>query len=166
MKFIKVEESDKNSVEELADLAAEIIKEHFDPIIGEEQNDYMISKFQTSEAIVEQINDGLSYYFVQNDKNENIGFLAFSPQEDKMYISKFYLKEDKRGKGFSRKMLNFVIAEAEKLGLKYISLNVNKNNNAIKAYESLGFEKVGERKKDIGNGFYMDDYVYRFKIQA
>ena len=165
MKFKKVEASDINSVEELANLAAEIIKEHFDPIIGEEQNDYMISKFQTPEAIIEQINDGLSYYFVKNDEGENIGFLAFSPKEDKMYISKFYLKKEERGKGLSRKMMNYVIAEAKKLGLKYISLNVNKNNEAIKAYQSLGFEKIGERKKDIGNDFYMDDYVYRYKIK-
>jgi len=164
MHFKKVEVSDIESVKELADLAAGIIKEHFDPIIGEKQNDYMIAKFQTAEAITEQINDGLSYYFVQSDEAENIGFLAFKPQEDKMYLSKFYLIKEERGKGFSRKMLNYVIAEAEKLGLEYIYLNVNKNNNAIKAYESLGFEKFGERKKDIGNGFYMDDYVYRYEV--
>jgi len=91
--------------------------------------------------------------------------MAFYPKEESMYLSKFYLKEEARGKGLSKKMLKFVIEAARKEGLTSIRLNVNKNNSAVKAYQKLGFKKVGEWKKDIGKGFYMDDFVFEYIIE-
>ncbi len=40
-------------------------------------------------------------------KESNIGFLAYYPREGALYLSKFYLYKDMRGKGFSRIMLDF-----------------------------------------------------------
>ncbi|MFW6229884.1 MAG: GNAT family N-acetyltransferase [Halanaerobium sp.] len=165
MQFKKVKKDDFSSVQRLSKLAAGIVKKHFDPIIGPEQNDYMIEKFLSVESITEQLKEGYQYYFVQNKQQKDIGFLAFYPKEESMYLSKFYLKKEARGKGLSRKMLDFVIEAARKEGLTSIRLNVNKNNSAVKAYQKLGFKKVGERKKDIGNGFYMDDYVFEYIIE-
>jgi len=164
MQFKKVEPDDFSSVQRLSKLAAGIVKKHFDPIIGPEQNDYMIEKFLSVESIIEQLEDGYQYYFVRDEQGEDIGFLAFYPKEESMYLSKFYLKKEARGKGLSRKMLNFVIEAARKEELRAIRLHVNKNNIAVRAYKSLGFEKVGERKKDIGKGFYMDDFVFEYRI--
>lgn len=164
MQFKRVKKENLNSVKKLSKFAAGIVKKHFDPIIGPEQNDYMIDMFLSPESITEQLAEGYQYYFVQDDQGEDLGFLAFYPKEREMYLSKFYLKEEARGKGLSRKMLDFVIEESKKENLNYIRLNVNKNNSAVKAYEKLGFEKVDERKKDIGSGFYMDDYVFQYKI--
>ena len=78
-----------------------------------------------------------------------------------MYLSKFYLYKSERGKGYSHDMMTFVITNAKELKLNGIELNVNKHNSACRAYESLGFKIVRSEKNDIGNGFYMDDYVYR-----
>ncbi|SIR60385.1 GNAT family N-acetyltransferase [Halanaerobium kushneri] len=164
MQFKKVEKDDLSSLQKLSKLAAGIVKKHFDPIIGPEQNDYMIDKFLSVESITEQLKEGYQYYFVQDEQGENIGFLAFYPKEESMYLSKFYLKEEARGKGLSRKMLDFVVEAARREGLTSIRLNVNKNNSAVKAYQKLGFIKVGERKKDIGKGFFMDDFVFEYRI--
>lgn len=41
-------------IEELSRIASAVVKEHFDPLIDAAQNDYMISKFQSVEAISEQ----------------------------------------------------------------------------------------------------------------
>ena len=43
-------------------VADEIWHEHFVPIIGEEQVDYMLEKFLSPEDLVEQINSGYQYY--------------------------------------------------------------------------------------------------------
>ena len=61
-------------------------------------------------------------------------------------------------------MLQFVIANAKKYGLDTIVLNVNRDNPAVYAYEHLGFVKIGEEKNDIGQGFFMDDFVFAYKI--
>jgi RimJ/RimL family protein N-acetyltransferase len=46
------------------------------------------------------------------------------------------------------------------MNLNRIELNVNKNNQSKYIYEKLGFKILRAEKIDIGNGFYMDDYVY------
>ncbi len=147
----------------MSEMATEIVREHFDPIIGKAQNDYMISLFQTKEAISKQLEQGYNYFFAK-DEEGLAGFLAFYPRNMVMYLSKFYLYKSKRGKGYSRQMLDFIAAETEKQQLNAIELNVNKNNMACHVYESLGFKIIRSEKNDIGNGFFMDDYVYRLDL--
>ena len=150
-------------IKEMSAMATEIVREHFDPLIGKEQNDYMIQKFQTVDAIKRQLKNRYRYYFVKNE-GQVIGFLAIYPREEVMYLSKFYLYKDERGQGYSHQMLKFVIKKAKEIGLAAIELNVNRFNDACRAYDHLGFIVVRAEKNDIGNGFYMDDYVYRFEI--
>ena len=82
-----------------------------------------------------------------------------------MYLSKLYLHKNQRGKGFSKEILQFLITKTRESGLSSITLNVNKyNDNTILAYEKLGFVRIREEKNDIGNGYYMDDYVYCYFV--
>ena len=94
------------------------------------------------------------------EDEKDLGFFAFYPREDALYLSKLYLYKDQRGKGFSRQILEMLKTQAKELGLNRIELNVNRNNPSVKIYEKLGFTVAWEEKNDIGNGFYMDDYVY------
>ena len=158
--FVKLPEEDEAAIHEMSEMAIKIVREHFDPLIGKEQNDYMIALFQTPEAIQKQLEEGYRYYFVKED-GRNLGFLAFYPRGSYMYLSKFYLYSHERGKGYARKMLAFVEEQCEKEGLQGIELNVNRFNQAVDVYLKIGFEIVRLEKNDIGNGFYMDDYVMR-----
>lgn len=163
MEFQKITSSDKSAVEALSAMATEIIKEHFDPLIGAAQNDYMIEKFQSIPAIEHQLEEGYQYYFVIHN-DERIGFLGFYPRGEAIYLSKFYLYKNQRGKGYAHQMLKFVIAAAKEQGLTAIELNVNRDNSTTRAYEAMGFRIIREEKNDIGHGFYMDDYVYQLKF--
>ncbi|MGB4609999.1 MAG: GNAT family N-acetyltransferase [Saccharofermentanales bacterium] len=163
MNFERLLLSDKDKITEMSEMATEIVREHFDPIIGKAQNDYMIEKFQTVDAIRSQLEQGCQYYFV-SEKGSRIGFLAFYPKACCMYLSKIYLYKAERGKGYFEKMLDFVIMKAQEEELASIELNVNKNNSAVFAYEKLGFKIIRSEKNDIGEGYYMDDYVYRLEI--
>lgn len=163
--FEKVSVNDADVIKELSDLATEIVKEHFDPIIGAAQNDYMINMFQSVPAITEQLKNGYQYFFVSNVSGKKIGFLAFYPREKDIYLSKMYLHKDQRGKGIAKEMFQFVIEQIQGYGFSSIVLNVNKNNIiAITAYEKMGFRKIRAEKNYIGNGFYMDDWVYEYII--
>lgn len=163
MKFVELFKDDDGGISEMSEMATSIVRDHFDPIIGKAQNDYMISLFQTKDAIKKQLSNGYRYFFVKDD-NKDLGFLAFYPKTDAMYLSKFYLYKSERGKEYARRMLNLVIEETKKAGMNGIELNVNKNNPACRVYESLGFKIIRDEKNDIGNGFYMDDHVYRLEI--
>ena len=163
MLFIELQHDDTHDISTMSQMATSIVREHFDPLIGKEQNDYMLAMFQTETAIKKQLECGYRYFFVQ-ENGRNIGFIAFYPKESVMYLSKFYLYKNERGKGYAHQMLNFVIDESIKIGLNAIELNVNKHNSACQAYNKLGFKIIRSEKNDIGNGFFMDDYVYRFEI--
>jgi len=164
MNYIKLAVEDDVGISEMSKMATDIVREHFDPIVGKEQNDFMLKMFQTESAIKEQLEKGYNYFFVRDDDDKNIGFIAFYPRKDAMYLSKFYLYRSERGKGYSHQMLDFIIDESKKCGMNAIELNVNKHNSACQAYDRLGFKIIRSEKNDIGNGFYMDDYVYRLSF--
>lgn len=151
--------SDPGRIRKLSRFASGIVKRHYDPIIGPEQNDYMIALFQSPEAISGQIEDGYRYFEVYK-KDKLAGFFSFKLKKDELYLSKFYVSEKERGNGIGRKIVNFLITEAKLNDLNRISLNVNRNNPTVNIYESLDFRAVREEKNPIGNGFVMDDYVY------
>jgi len=155
--------SDARGIEEMSVMATAILREHYDPIVGTVQNDYMLDKFQSVHAIKEQLEHGYDYYFVDED-GKHLGFIAMYPRDGAMYLSKFYLYKDARGKGLARKILAFVEDQAKEQGLSAIELNVNKRNGTISVYEKLGFERIRAEKNDIGSGYYMDDYVYRLEF--
>ena len=60
---------------------------------------------------------------------------------------------------------NIGVAEVAKAeGSNSLFLQVNKLNDAYTFYLKKGFIKEREFKFDIGNGFYMDDYVMRLSF--
>lgn len=148
----------ESEIEVVVNLANEIWNEHFTPIIGKAQVDYMLEKFQSRKAISEQIENGFLYYLVRINKN-SIGYIGIYPKQDELFLSKIYIRSSKRGKGYGRKAIQFLEKLAQEKGLRKITLTVNKNNtDTIKTYEKLGFKNVGSVVQDIGNGFIMDDY--------
>lgn len=162
IEFVRLE-NDEKEIERMSAMATAIVREHFDPLIGKEQNDYMLSLFQTPGAIAAQLAEGYRYYFVRKD-GEDIGFTAFYPKQDAMYLSKFYLYRQERVKGYAHAMMEFVESETRKEGLQAVELNVNRFNSAVRVYEKLGFEIIREEKNEIGHGFIMDDYVFRKQL--
>ena len=58
--FIQV--STEYGIEIIESLAREIWTEHYIPVIGREQVDYMLARFQSRQAIGEQIRSGVRYF--------------------------------------------------------------------------------------------------------
>ncbi|MET1254715.1 GNAT family N-acetyltransferase [Aliikangiella maris] len=156
--MIKIQQASDLSIPLIAPLARTIWEEHYTPIIGKAQVDYMLNQFQSVQAIVQQITQGMMYYLVyQNDVL--CGYFAIKIEQKDLFISKFYLSATTRGQGISRIMLAFIEQQANASACEQLSLTVNKDNSARKAYEKLGFSVQKSIKADIGEGYYMDDYV-------
>lgn len=148
----------------IASLAEIIWKEHYIPIIGIEQVEYMLEKFQSAKTVKEQIFDG-AFYFIISLQDTNVGYLSFSNKKDSLFLSKLYVLSSSRGKGIGKSAMKFIQEEAEKKKSTSISLTVNKYNTAsIKAYEKMGFKKIKAIVMDIGNGYIMDDYLMKKKL--
>ena len=143
---------------DISALADVIWREHYTPIIGGDQVDYMIKNYQSAEAMYSQYIDGYQYFMVYYN-NQLVGYLSFKKQEDSLFLSKIYVSKDFRGKKIGKAAMLFVQEKAMSMHCKSITLGVNRFNvNSIAAYEKMGFKNVGEMITDIGNGFIMDDY--------
>jgi len=143
----------------IAKLAHEIWYEYYVSLIGRAQVDYMVAKFQSVAAMKAQIQDRYEYYVVRMDERA-IGYLAVQPRpnENHLFVSKFYLLSSARGSGMGRACMMFIEDLARQHSLARLSLTVNKHNPAKKAYEKLGFIVAESIVIDIGGGFVMDDY--------
>jgi len=140
-------------------LSKNIWTEHYTPIIGLDQVNYMLEKFQSEIAIQNQINiDSYKYYLIINE-NTAIGYLSIKNNDDALFLSKIYIDKSCRGKGFGKIAINFIEEQAKDLNCQKIYLTVNKYNmNSIMAYQKIGFIKTEELVIDIGNGYVMDDF--------
>ena len=87
-------------------------------------------------------------------------------EENKMFLSKLYIKKEFRGRGAARLMLENCVLRAKENELDEIYLTVNKNNlSSVAAYEKMGFVNSESVISDIGNGYYMDDYIMRLRLR-
>ena len=167
-KITKHSDDLKTKAPAIAALADEIWREHYTPIIGEAQVEYMLAKFQSADQICEDVthNDYI-YFTAQHIKNDKlVGYCASQPKEEYLFLSKIYVQKDYRGQGIARSFLDEVIALCKyEYGFGKIRLTVNKhNNNSIAAYNKMGFETIDSVKTDIGDGFYMDDFVMELAL--
>ena len=142
----------------IAQLADATWREHYIPIIGVDQVNYMVDKFQTAPAIANQINQGYEYFIINYDKTP-VGYISIRKEEDSLFISKIYILSTYRGKQIGKAAMTFITDKAKAYEFNSITLTVNKNNtNAILFYEKMGFINIDSLIIDIGNGYVMDDY--------
>lgn len=152
--------TDKAGAARVEALAREIWTEHYTPLIGPAQVEYMLEKFQSVKAIEEQIaREGFLYYLLAEADSEPSGYFAVAPEKNGLFLSKLYMRKEKRGKGHGRRAVEFAEGLARDRRLSRITLKVNRHNQAsIRAYESFGFRIAAALVTDIGDGFVMDDF--------
>lgn len=152
--------TEDNQIETLASLAKEIWNQHFVPLIGQKQVDYMLNRFQSHPAMKQQIDQEGYEYFLIGYNDKYVGYTGIKQEDNRLFLSKLYLKKCYRNRGLARKTITFLTDICYQRNLSSIWLTVNRyNHNTIAAYEACGFTKIKEQVTDIGDGFVMDDFV-------
>lgn len=156
--FKEIKSGSDEDLKELSKLAQRIWNVHYPPIIGHAQVDYMLGNIYSIESLKRQINIERNIIYGAYSENEMTGFIAYSktgPEE--YFIHKLYVNTDSHRKGIGRSLFEFVL---KNLKPKRIRLTVNRENyTAINFYFKIGFiiEKIIDI--DIGEGFFMNDFV-------
>ncbi len=84
---------------EVAELAEKIWHECFVDIITVGQIDYMVEKYQSLNAMTEQVENQKYTYFAVREDGELCGYIGVKPEsDDRFFLSKLYLRKDKRGR--------------------------------------------------------------------
>jgi GNAT superfamily N-acetyltransferase len=133
-------------------------------IISQEQINFMLDWMYSDTSLAEQFEKGHSFY-IANLNGFDIGFCSVSAEVDHSYkLNKLYVLPIAQGTGSGIALLKKAIEVAKSESATSLFLQVNKHNNAYTFYLKNGFVKEQEFKFDIGNGFYMDDYVMRLRF--
>ena len=144
-------------------------------IISQEQIDFMLDWMYSDASMAEQFAKGHQFFIAQYN-GEDIGFCSVSEDQEEydnstnqmqqkaFKLNKLYVLPSAQGTGSGKALLEKAIEVAKNAGAESIFLQVNKHNNAYTFYLKNGFMKEAEFKFDIGNGFFMDDYVMRLRF--
>ena len=147
----------ENDVPLICKLAHKIWHEHYPSIITVEQIDHMLDTRYSPEVIATQIKNG-EQYFLACVANEPLAYASVELKTDFYYLHKFYVDVSKHHTGIGTEFFEYLIKQID--NSKPIKLQVNRMNyKAVNFYFKMGFiiETVGDF--NIGNNYYMNDFV-------
>jgi ribosomal protein S18 acetylase RimI-like enzyme len=131
----------------------------FKNIVSTKQINFMLDWMYNLEQMQNEVKNGTIYEIIYC-KDKLIGFCAYTKKQKSIKMDKLYIIPEKQKMGIGSIVINHIYEYAKKQKLDSLFLAVNKNNSkAINAYIKNGFKIVEEVKNDIGNGFFMDDYI-------
>ena len=156
---VSIKKANQNDFELIANLAKYIWEHHYVPIIGKDQVNYMLEKIYSKDSLLDQINNKNHVFYLIIADNFPIGFISISSeQKTDFWIHKFYISQDYQAKGIGEKVFHVLLNEIREH--KHIKLTVNRQNfKSINFYFKLGFKIERVADFDIGNGYFMNDFI-------
>ncbi|MDA3920776.1 MAG: GNAT family N-acetyltransferase [Salinisphaera sp.] len=161
--------ADAAALARLSELAHVIWHEHYLPIIGSAQVEYMLADGYSVAALIHAHRAGAQFTLAV-DGAIDIGYASLSPDASdpaNAWLDKLYVHADARGRGVARALLWHACDQARSLGAEQLWLRVNRHNaGSIGAYQRMGLVIARADIKDIGHGYVMDDYLMSASLDA
>jgi GNAT superfamily N-acetyltransferase len=151
----------------IREMAMLIFPSTYQDIVEEGQVEYMMNLIYSPAALLEQQEAGQIFLIIYSE-GKAAGFASYTQlnTDGDFKLNKIYLDQRLHGRGLGRRLLNDVISRVKSSGGKALQLNVNRYNKARGFYENMGFSVVREDLIDIGQGYFMDDFVLSLKLKA
>ena len=148
----------------IRELTFKVWPQTYAAIISKEQIDFMLQMMYSETSLQQQMNEGCRFIIVY-DEAEPVGFASYQETEPAIFkLHKIYVLPSQQGKGTGRFVIDHIISEIRQQGATALQLQVNRNNKARDFYEKIGFAVILEADFDIGNGYFMNDYVMEKKL--
>jgi len=158
--MIQLRLANEQDLKIIADLAKVIWNEHYIPIIGQAQVDYMLNSIYNLDSLKQQLNEKQHQFYLIEVNANVVGFLSVSSDNQQDYfLHKFYIDQKQSNSGLGTETLNVLI---EQIKPKTLTLTVNRQNyKSINFYFKNGFKIDYVADFDIGNGYQMNDFVMK-----
>jgi len=149
----------------IRELTFRIWPQTYSSILSQEQIDYMLEMMYSESSLKKQITEEGCRFIITYENGNPVGFASYSEVESQRWkLNKIYILRNQQGKGTGKYVINYIIEEIKKLNATALFLQVNKNNAAKTFYERLGFTEIDFINLDIGNGYFMNDYIMEKKL--
>ncbi|NUM32305.1 MAG: GNAT family N-acetyltransferase [Bacteroidetes bacterium] len=155
--MVSISKATSANIPEIFKMADAIWHIHYINIISSSQIDYMLKKFYSPKAIKQAMNDGEIFYLIFTN-DFPIGYISvINKGDESWFINKFYIYTDIHRKGLGTLALGLL---EELVKPKTFTLQVNRKNiKTINFYFKNGFIINEWADFDIGNGYFMEDFV-------
>jgi ribosomal protein S18 acetylase RimI-like enzyme len=130
-------------------------------ILTPDQLRYMLDHIYSLPSLTRQQQEQQHIFLLASLGYEYIGYASWSLVEKPgIYkLHKLYIHPKTQGLGLGKALIHVVIDQVMAENAAALRLNVNRQNKARNFYEKLGFTVIGEEDVDIGNGYFMVDYI-------
>lgn len=146
-------------IHEIQELAKRTWPIAYKEILDPGQISYMLELFYSPASLTTQIREGQQFYLAKM-MERSAGFASWQLKNVvAARLQKLYVLPELQGRKVGKQLLDHVIDEARKSGAGSLELNVNRFNPAISFYQKAGFTISTSKDIDIGNGYYMNDYI-------
>jgi diamine N-acetyltransferase len=148
----------------IRELTFKVWPQTYAAIISQQQIDYMLEMMYSEASLKKQMDEGCRFIIIYDEK-EPVGFAAYQEIKSTIWkLHKIYILTTQQGRGTGKFVIDHIIKEIEKEGATALQLQVNRHNKARSFYEKIGFTVIEEADFDIGNGYFMNDYVMEKKL--
>ena len=161
-----IREAGEEEINTIGFLAQQIWPEAYKDILNPAQLKYMMDLFYSPASLKEQIRKKAHKFLLTELEEEPVGFASYSPSDSiqSYKLHKLYVLSQIQGKGIGKAIIDFIVDDIRRSNASSLILNVNRYNKARSFYEKLGFKVIGEEDVDIGNGYFMNDYVMELNL--
>jgi len=156
----------KEELDIIQNLAYSIWPKTYGHIISPEQMTYMLNWMYSLETLETNFDENHTYFCIASN-GKDIGFLDLEtnhPENGNMKIHKIYVLNEFHGKGLGFELIKQARDFAKETLMNTITLQVNRSNTAVDFYKRFGFEIIEEQDFDIGNGYFMNDFVMQYNL--
>lgn len=163
--MLSIKEATLEQLSIIHKLAYRIWPTTFKNILSDEQMAYMLSWMYSIPSLQKQMENGCHFLIAQKDKT-SIGYASYQLNitEGVTKLHKIYFLPSEQGQGYGKEMILEVVKLAKENNQYFIQLNVNRFNKAAHFYTRLGFNVIRQEDIDIGNGYFMNDYVMELSL--
>jgi ribosomal protein S18 acetylase RimI-like enzyme len=165
--MISIQPAELKDLKLIRQLAYDIWPFAYGDILSGPQLEYMLDKIYSLASLENQFSVLHHQFIIVRENQAPIAFASFSSHEDNrliFHLNKIYVQPNQQGKNVGKQILDYVINATKNAGATSLQLNVNRNNKAIDFYKKQGFQIIRKEDIDIGEGFFMNDYVMEKRI--
>lgn len=165
--MIILQNAGTESIELIRDITHKVWPIAYGDILSPAQLEYMLKLIYAPDALRQQMEDLHHQFILATEDGITIGFASFAPHRDEptiYHLHKLYVLPGCQRKHVGKIMVDDIIQKIKNAGGLQLQLNVNRNNKALHFYKKLGFRIIKEEDIDIGEGYFMNDYVMGIEI--
>lgn len=160
----KIRKADVNDIPLIRSMALVAFPHTYGKIISAEQISFMMEWMYSPESLKRQMVEEKHVYFILDDDADSpAGYVSIQPQGGNViHLQKIYVLPSAQKKGYGEMLFRHACKAAVEMNggrNVHLELNVNRNNVALDFYKRMGMHVQSQGDFDIGNGYFMNDYI-------